>query len=99
MIFLVQRLANHAITNTEHQAIRAEACYQLGRCYHKQHDFEQAFKFYYQGNSIGISIFLKIASFSNSILVSKICSSILLHGFDVPAKGRNSRQGAGNRLF
>ena len=47
---LVQRLANHAITNTEHQAIRAEACYQLGRCYHKQHDFEQAFKFYYQGD-------------------------------------------------
>ena len=52
ILFLVQRLANHAITNTEHQAIRAEACYQLGRCYHKQHDFEQAFKFYYQGNII-----------------------------------------------
>lgn len=52
MIYLVQRLANHAITNTEHQAIRAEACYQLGRCYHKQHDFEQAFKFYYQGKSV-----------------------------------------------
>ena len=60
MVFLVQRLANHAITNTEHQAIRAEACYQLGRCYHKQHDFEQAFKFYYQGEFREISIFLKI---------------------------------------
>ena len=44
----VQHLANHAIANTEHQQIRAEACYQLGRCYHVQGDYDQAFKFYYQ---------------------------------------------------
>ena len=92
MIFSVQRLANHAITNTEHQAIRAEACYQLGRCYHKQHDFEQAFKFYYQGQFCGDprnfrKFRIATILFSNSIFVSKICSSILLHGFDVSTKG------------
>lgn len=44
----VQHLALHALSNTEHQQIRAEACYQLGRCFHVQNEFEQAFRYYNQ---------------------------------------------------
>ena len=44
----VQHLASHALQNTEHQQIRAEACFQLGRCFHVQNDYEQAFRYYNQ---------------------------------------------------
>ncbi|CBY09563.1 unnamed protein product [Oikopleura dioica] len=43
-----QQLAFHALHHTEHQQIRAEACYQLGRCHHKSGDYEQAFRYYNQ---------------------------------------------------
>ena len=66
----VQHLANHAIANTEHQQIRAEACYQLGRCYHVQGDYDQAFKFYYQATQFSSpkECVITLMSAHNSVL-------------------------------
>ena len=34
----------HALNAAESEAIKAEACYQLARCFHVQKDYEKAFK-------------------------------------------------------
>lgn len=47
----VIKLASRAKDNTENEAILAQACYQLGRAYHKQREFDKAFEFYYKATT------------------------------------------------
>ena len=44
----VQHLALHAFHGTEVEPMQAESCYQLARAFHVQHDYDQAFQYYYQ---------------------------------------------------
>ncbi|CAI5445473.1 unnamed protein product [Caenorhabditis angaria] len=48
----VQQLAWHAMQSTESDAIKSEACYQLARLKHAQHQYESAFKYYYQSKNL-----------------------------------------------
>lgn len=54
----VQQLAMHAFHNTENEAIRAEACYQLARSYHVLQDLDQAFQYYYQATQFNSTNFI-----------------------------------------
>lgn len=49
----VIKLATRALENTENEAMQAQACYQLGRAYHKQHEFDKAFEYYYKATQFG----------------------------------------------
>lgn len=53
-----QTLALHAFHNTENEAIRAESCYQLARCFHIQEDYDQAFQYYYQATNFASANFV-----------------------------------------
>uniref|UniRef100_A0A914EKH2 RNA polymerase-associated protein CTR9 homolog n=1 Tax=Acrobeloides nanus TaxID=290746 RepID=A0A914EKH2_9BILA len=44
----VEQLAWHAFQLTENEAMRAESCFQLARCFHKKEDYDRAFRYYYQ---------------------------------------------------
>ncbi|XP_050083431.1 RNA polymerase-associated protein CTR9 homolog [Anopheles aquasalis] len=54
----VQHLALHAFHNTENEAMRAESCYQLARAFHVQHDYDQAFQYYYQSTQFAPANFV-----------------------------------------
>ena len=49
----VIKLANRALENTEDEAMQAQACYQLGRAYHKQKEYDNAFEYYYKATQFG----------------------------------------------
>lgn len=53
----VIKLANRALENTENEAMQAQACYQLGRAYHKRKEFDNAFEYYYKATQFGGSQF------------------------------------------
>ncbi|XP_018496756.1 LOW QUALITY PROTEIN: RNA polymerase-associated protein CTR9 homolog [Galendromus occidentalis] len=53
-----QTLALRAFHNTENEAIRAESCYQLARCFHVQEDYDQAFQYYYQATNFASANFV-----------------------------------------
>ena len=42
----------HALNYTENEAMRAESCYHLGRAYHAERDYEEAFRYYYQATHL-----------------------------------------------
>jgi len=47
------KLALRAQENTENEAMQAQACYQLGRAYHRQREYDKAFEFYYKATTFG----------------------------------------------
>lgn len=49
----VIKLATRATENTENEAILSQAHYQLGRAYHKQKDYINAFEYYYKSTTFG----------------------------------------------
>lgn len=49
----VIKLALRAQENTDNEALQAQACYQIGRAYHRQQEYEKAFEFYYKATTFG----------------------------------------------
>uniref|UniRef100_A0A6G1S7A9 RNA polymerase-associated protein CTR9 n=1 Tax=Aceria tosichella TaxID=561515 RepID=A0A6G1S7A9_9ACAR len=49
----VIKLANRALENTENEAMQAQACYQLGRAYHRRKEYNNAFEYYYKATQFG----------------------------------------------
>jgi RNA polymerase-associated protein CTR9 len=49
----VIKLANRALEYTENEAMQAQACYQLGRAYHRRKEFDNAFEYYYKATQFG----------------------------------------------
>ncbi|XP_053545483.1 RNA polymerase-associated protein CTR9 homolog [Bombina bombina] len=54
----VQQLALHAFHNTEVEAMQAESCYQLARCFQVQEDYVLAFHYYYQATQFAAAMFV-----------------------------------------
>ncbi|KAK5974817.1 RNA polymerase-associated protein CTR9 [Trichostrongylus colubriformis] len=54
----VERLAWHAMSMTESDEIKAEACYILARYFHYSRDYEKAFKYYYQATTLNHPTFV-----------------------------------------
>ncbi|XP_017492305.1 PREDICTED: RNA polymerase-associated protein CTR9 homolog, partial [Rhagoletis zephyria] len=54
----VHQLALHAFQNTENEFMRAESSYQLGRAYHIQENYNQAFQYYYQSTQFAAPSFV-----------------------------------------
>lgn len=53
----VIKLATRAMENTDNEAMQAQACYQLGRAYHRNEEFDSAFEYYYKATQFGGSQF------------------------------------------
>lgn len=49
----VIKTASRAMENTENESMQAQACYQLGRAYHKRKDYDNAFEYYYKATTFG----------------------------------------------
>uniref|UniRef100_A0A1I7XTW2 TPR_REGION domain-containing protein n=1 Tax=Heterorhabditis bacteriophora TaxID=37862 RepID=A0A1I7XTW2_HETBA len=54
----VEQLAWHAMHITDSDHIKAEACYQLARCFHYNRVYEKAFKYYYQATTLNHHSFI-----------------------------------------
>lgn len=53
----VVKLASRALENTENDPMRAQACYQLARAFHKKKEYDNAFEYYYKATQFGGSQF------------------------------------------
>ncbi|CAI4231970.1 unnamed protein product [Auanema sp. JU1783] len=53
-----EQLAWHAMSIAESDQIRAEACFQLARCFHCNLDYDKAFKYYYQATTLNHPSFI-----------------------------------------
>lgn len=49
----VIKLATRATENTDNEAVLSQAHYQLGRAYHRQRDYINAFEYYYKSTTFG----------------------------------------------
>ncbi|KAK0406995.1 hypothetical protein QR680_018937 [Steinernema hermaphroditum] len=82
----VEHLAKIAFRNSPNDAMRAESCYQLARCFHSQGDFDKAFG--------AISCFEKmLKAFPNNYETLKIIGSLYAH-HPSPKPGENEQRRA-----
>lgn len=49
----VIKLSTRALENTDNEAMQAQACYQLGRAYHKLKEYDNACEYYYKATQFG----------------------------------------------